>query len=332
MPLPLLFIGIAAVTGATGVGSTVIAGIDQHHAKKLNLNSEERLEHAGKRLDVLRKQCGDSLESLGKEKVSILNGSLKEFVDTFTKIKNVDFKDSVSLEEIKKFHIDKIEFDEVRELDGMVKTVTVGAVTGLTGGALTAFGAYSAATAFATASTGTAIASLSGAAATNATLAFFGGGSLASGGLGMAGGTIVLGGLVAGPALLVMGIITGAKAGKSLENALASSAEVDVTCKQLELANCQCIAIRRRAYMYYSLLARLDSYLLPLVFSMKNVVESEGYDYSKYSQDNKKIIARAASVAVTIKRVIDTPILSENGELIEDCDLEYTEISNRIDE
>ena len=45
------------------------------------------------------------------------------------------------------------------------------------------------------ASTGTSIASLSGAAATNATLAFFGGGSLAAGGLGMAGGTAVLGGL-----------------------------------------------------------------------------------------------------------------------------------------
>ena len=57
---------------------------------------------------------------------------------------------------------------------------------------------------FAAASTGTAIATLSGAAATNATLAFFGGGSLAAGGLGMAGGTAVLGGLVAGPALCVI--------------------------------------------------------------------------------------------------------------------------------
>ena len=44
-------------------------------------------------------------------------------------------------------------------------------------GALTAFEAYGAAGALATASTGTAIASLSGAAATNATLAFFGGAS-----------------------------------------------------------------------------------------------------------------------------------------------------------
>ena len=330
MPLPLLFIGIAAVTGATGVGTTVKAGIDQHNAKKLNLNSEERLAQAGERLNVLRKQCGESLESLGSEKVAVINGSLKDFVDTFSNIKNVDFTESIGLEEIKKFHIDQKTFDDMAEINGLVKTMTIGAMSGITGGALTAFGAYSAAATFATASTGTAIGTLSGAAATNATLAFFGGGSIASGGLGIAGGTMVLGGLVAGPALLVMGIISGAKAGKSLENALANSAEVDVTCEQLEIANYQCIAIRRRTYMFYSLLARLDSFLLPLVFEMKDVVKNEGYDYSVYSPESKKIVARAASVAVTVKRVIDTPILSEDGKLIDESEKTYNEISENV--
>ena len=217
------------------------------------------------------------------------------------------------------------------EINGLVKTMTIGAMSGITGGTLTAFGAYSAAASFATASTGTAIGTLSGAAASNATLAFFGGGSLASGGLGMAGGTVVLGGLVAGPALLVMGIITGAKAGKSLENALANSAEVDVTCEQLEIANYQCIAIRRRTYLFYSLLARLDSFLLPLVMDMKNVVKNEGYDYATYSSESKKIVARAVSVAVTVKRVIDTPILSEDGKLIDESEKIYNEISKSIE-
>ncbi len=45
---------------------------------------------------------------------------------------------------------------------------------------------------YATASTGTAITTLSGAAATNATLAWFGGGSIAAGGSGVAGGAVVL--------------------------------------------------------------------------------------------------------------------------------------------
>jgi hypothetical protein len=76
------------------------------------------------------------------------------------------------------------------------------AISGLSVGAT-----WSTVGALASASTGTAISSLSGAAATNATLAWFGGGSLASGGLGIAGGTAVLGGLIVIPALIITGLI-----------------------------------------------------------------------------------------------------------------------------
>lgn len=54
-----------------------------------------------------------------------------------------------------------------------------------------------------TAGTGTAIASLSGATATNATLAWVGGGTLASGGLGVAGGTAIV---ATGVGVIVMGV------------------------------------------------------------------------------------------------------------------------------
>ena len=102
--------------------------------------------------------------------------------------------------------MDETTFEEIGELGHFAASLATGSIAGAAGGALTALGAYSAAATFATASTGTAISTLSGAAASNATLAFFGGGSLATGGLGMAGGTAVLGGLVAGTALLVMGV------------------------------------------------------------------------------------------------------------------------------
>ena len=59
------------------------------------------------------------------------------------------------------------------------------------------------------ASTGIPIAGLSGVAASNATLAFLGGGSLATGGGGMALGTAVLGGVVTVPALVLgAGVVT----------------------------------------------------------------------------------------------------------------------------
>ncbi|GKZ07187.1 hypothetical protein [Paraclostridium bifermentans] len=68
-----------------------------------------------------------------------------------------------------------------------------------------------------TASTGTAIASLSGVAATNATLAALGGGAIAAGGGGMALGTTVLGAATLGVGLLVGGVIFSVT-GSSLSN------------------------------------------------------------------------------------------------------------------
>ena len=318
MPLPVLFIAVPAVLGSTGVGLTAKAGADHHAAKKLNDKSNLRIENAGLKLEKLREECGTSLQKLGEEKFFVLNNSIKNFVDLFGQLKNVDFTNSIGLEELGKFHVDKKEFKELEEMSKFTFSLGEGAVAGAAGGALAAFGAYSAAGMFATASTGTAIASLSGAAASNATLAFFGGGALSAGGLGMAGGTAILGGIVAGPALLVMGIITGAKAGKDLENAKANVAKANEICEQFENGSLQCIAIRRRTYMFYNLLAHLDCFLMPLCFEMEKIIAKEGTDYSVFCQESKKSIACAASVAVTIKAVLDSPILTEEGNLTDE--------------
>lgn len=111
------------------------------------------------------------------------------------------------------------EFEKLKTDVLNIKNVIGGGVASLVGGALAGFGAYGGVGLLATASTGTAISTLSGAAATNATLAWLGGGSLASGGLGVAGGTMVLGGLVTGPALAVAVWVMASSAEKAKNDA-----------------------------------------------------------------------------------------------------------------
>lgn len=326
MPLPLLFIGIAAATGTFGVGSTIKAGIDANTAKLVNRSANEIVQNAIDWVNAQRLACGRSLTQLGEEKLFVLSSSITEFLDCFQKIKNVDFKDSEGLDELKKMHIDEQDFVEMRSLVNFAGSLASGAVAGTAGGALAAFGAYGAAQALAFASTGTAISALSGAAATNATLAFFGGGSLAAGGLGMAGGTAVLGGLVAGPALMVMGLVAGNAAKKNLEKAYTNKAEAIQIASQLNVAGLQCETIRRRTYMFYNLLARLDTYFLPLIYKMEDIVANEGEDYRAYSTDSKKVIASCASVAVSVKSVLDTPLLTDDGLLTDESESTATNI------
>ena len=146
----------------------------------------------------------------------------------------------------------------------------------------------------------------------------------------MAGGMAVLGGLVAGPALMVMGFITGAKSQEKLENALSNKAQAEEIVESLNAAAAQCSAIRRRTYMFYNLLAHLDSYFLPQIWEMQDIIKNEGVDYRTYKQESKKAIAVAASTACTIKSVLDTPILTEEGELTESSKKISMEISERI--
>ncbi len=115
---------------------------------------------------------------------------------------------------------------------GMNSAISVG-VGSLTGGSM-AVGAWSLVSIFGSASTGAAISGLSGVAATNATLAWFGGGALATGGAGMAGGMTVLGGIVAVPLVYVAAKSTHKKA-KQIEDAKVKVEEsIVAVSKELE--------------------------------------------------------------------------------------------------
>ncbi len=318
MPLPLLFVGIAAATGGVGLGKTVKAGMDTFSASKINKSANEIVEESTNYLNAQRMACGDALKQMGTEKIFILNNNMTDFLNTFTKIKNVDFRETEGLLELSKLKAEEKDFVELKQLVSFAGSIAGGGIAGTAGGALVAFGAYGAAQALACASTGTAISALGGAAATNATLAFFGGGSLAAGGLGMAGGAAVLGGLVAGPALLVMGFVAGSAAKKNLDKAKTNQLEAVQLAEQLNTASKQCEAIRRRTYMLHNVLARLDSYFLPFIYKMEDIFKNEGDDYSKYSDASKKCIASCVSIAVSIKAVLDTQILTDEGLLTDE--------------
>lgn len=318
MPLPLLFIAVAAATGMVGVGKSIKAAVDSHDANKTNKKANDIVEGAKKGVERARKSCGADLKKLGTTKINILDSSVNHFVKSFGMLKNVNFQHSKGLNEMGKLCLDSTDFDDLREMGGFASSILGGVTGGALGGAITAYGAYSAAGYLACASTGTAIAELSGAAATNATLAFFGGGSLATGGLGIAGGTMVLGGLVAGPALAIMGFIVGAKASKAKDEAYSNLAQAKKVSAELMVAIDLCNAISSKCKLFVNLLNKLNKYFIPLIAKMDQAINEHGADFSKFSIEQQQAIAAAASLAKAIKMVLDTPILDKNGNITSD--------------
>ena len=315
MPLPLLAWAAIGVTGLFGAGKTVKAVMDNSEANDVNDRANSIVSKAKKHITKAKEASGSSLQALGGKKAFVLNNGIKFFLDEFSKLKNVDFSQTEGLEEISKFVLDKHNLTGLREMSDFAGSIVGGTITGAGAGALTALGAWGGATLLASASTGTAIATLSGAAATNATLAFFGGGSLAVGGLGMAGGAAVLGGLVAAPALAVLGLFMGSSASKNLNNAYSNLSEAKKFREEMNTAAVMCNGIRRRAYMFERLLIRLDSLMYQAVNGMRSAINAKGVDYRKFSPDEKKNVAAAASLAKAVKTLLDTPILTEEGKL-----------------
>lgn len=309
MALPLLLVAGAAGLGLFGAGKTIKAAMDNSEANDLNDSANSIVSNAKNKIDSARKQSGKAFETLGAKKVAILNGSIAKFIDRINQIKNFPFDTSINNGNLK---FDAKSFEELKQMQGFASSLVGGAASGAIAGGLTAFGAYSAAMALGTTAGGTAIGTLSGVAATNATLAFFGGGSIAAGGLGMAGGAAVLGGIVAGPALCVLGLITGAKASANLDNARSNLAQAKAFRDEMDAAVTACNHITRRANMFTRLLIAQDSLLAPLVYEAQKIKSN---DWNSLSVEDKEIFGTANACVATIDAILKTSILDEAGNL-----------------
>ena len=227
MPFPALLLwGGAAIVAAAGVKKGYDAHCDSDRAKEIGENAEQKYKKAEKSLESARKNTQEALEFLGQVKLAAFTNQIKHMVDMHKKFKSKleGYNERVYIENLKNFEVLVTKSIEVEK----------GLGTGAVGGALAALGAYGSVGALATASTGTAIGTLSGAAATNATLAWLGGGSLAAGGFGITGGMVALGGIALAPLLAIGGFWMASKAEEALTNAKKYAADVDMAVEKIK--------------------------------------------------------------------------------------------------
>lgn len=239
MPLPLVLGIVAGVAAVTGAGSGISGAVKLKDAKDTMELAKNIQKRALDKFERENKTTTEMMDSLGKTELEIL-GEFADFSKIMEKIQNKPEFEKFSKNgvEIPKYEETKIK--EVSVGAGVLLGGIGGAAAGTAGGFAAAGATTSAVMALGTASTGVAISTLSGAAATNATLAALGGGAIAAGGGGIALGTTMLGVSTAGVGILVGGVIfnvVGSKLSNKADDAFAQAMktekEIDTICEYL---------------------------------------------------------------------------------------------------
>jgi hypothetical protein len=296
MPVPVIvWWSVAGVCALVGVISGGIAVSRIGGAKERYEQRRAKYERAMKRCEGRYKHASSRFDQLGKTRL--------EAVVTLGKA--VEFLERAKIKDRKLFE----KFDITPEQLVQWKTASVRAVEVLGGvagsaasGVATAAACYGLVGTLATAGTGTAISALSGAAATNATLAWLGGGSIAAGGGGVAAGTLVLGGLVVGPAILVASFFAHGTAG-DIENQVdrhISEMDVDEANKKKLVAALKAVVSR---------VDELEERTVELRSKLEQLLDS----CSPTNEEEAYMVARAA---VSLGALLEIAILDKSGKLI----------------
>jgi hypothetical protein len=284
-------------------------------AEKLNMQANKTVQGAKQRIKHKKKKLEHSLELYGELKLNILSTSIYDFVSEFEKINNVNLNESNIHNELKKLKFGKLELKQLKDASVTMKELTTGGVTAISSGALAGAAAYGSVSLLATASTGTAIGTLSGATATNATLAWLGGGSLAAGGGGMAVGAVVLGGIVAAPILAIGYTVFHSKSKENLAVAKINNKKAQKFNAEINLAISKMNAIIERLQQMSDVLSKLNYRLIKSIGLMQDIIKKNGTDFSKYTENQKEIIYTAVMFAQATKSLLDVNLLTDNGDL-----------------
>lgn len=316
MPIPVIIGAVAAAAGLYGIAKGVGGARDHSNAKDINENARSMVDDISTQIESSRRDTNNVIEDYGHRKLRAFNGVINDFIVTYGRLKNVELTTSAELEKLNAGDFTGTTLSGLKQDYQMLKDAGLGIGAGMGSGAALAFGAYNGTMLLATASTGTAISSLSGVAATNATLAWLGGGSLASGGFGMAGGMMVLGGIVAGPALAIFGHILGNKGEEALNNARSNYEQAQTIYQEGSLVISKLQAIEKVTALANKTFSQVSGCLRSAVHDMKDVLETYGENFSAFPQEGKEAVFISVKYAQLLKALLDTPVLDEEGNLV----------------
>ncbi len=303
----------SAINSATEIVTKPIS--DMKYISKQNDKIKKIIVNANEKIEPARIRVNKTLECFGEVKINIIGTTLAEFSSLMGTIKNLPYEHNEIKDSKNAFSFTEQSLDDLNVASisaaGLIKNGAVASA----GGALSASAVYGTVALLGSASTGTAIGTLSGVAATNATLAWLGGGALAVGGGGIAFGTMVLGGLALVPAISYF-IWKGSfnfsdkkeKIDENYSEALEYSQSVDEAIIKFE-------SLERFIESATSVIERHNVACIQCNKQTINIISNKGKNFNKYTDEQKKLIEKQSNYIEGLLNLINTPLMDESGTL-----------------
>ncbi len=310
----------ASVTSeyAVKAGKTV-SGVqayqDRKEATRLHDESTAIVTEIEQGNEARRAELSQCLSNFGKVRTEALHNVVGRFLRLLDEMGKRNKEKEYEMLGVADITVENVGQMQQLDMGASEALKTLGAAGGFAGIALagTPTLVTGAVTALATASTGTAISSLSGAAATNAVLAWLGGGSIAAGGGGMAAGATVLAGITYAAtgvfAVAAAGVVATAFYSKKLTEATAEKAKVEQWAADVRQGWVVMDGIKLRANELRKLTLELKERGGQLLDNLQDVVAT----FNNNNLDHVRLFQQSALLVKSMTELAQTPLLDDEG-------------------
>lgn len=334
MPIPFLLAGLGVAAGALGTFGHVEAKKTNEEAERTARRARRIYNESKESLENAQNKTKESLLTLGYSKKNALENSVPLFCDVYDRIKNIELKKSEGINEIAKIAIDQKEVLQLKEMSNIysssIEDGAVGAATGVI---------------IALAANGSLATAASGLSLAGSVLAIGGGVSSAVSIAGTAMSSLLLGAsmtplaAVAAPVVFFTGISASSKADENLEKAEEMEAEAEAASEKMKIAETDCNAIFKQTNMFNDLLVELDEMFFKCTGLLSDVVDKKTrksgewtVDVKQLTKNEKELLAVTRALAGAVKIIIDTPILTEKGNLSKASETVFVEMKKKCQE
>ncbi len=284
MPLPFILAGVALAAAGYGVKKGIDALDADCEADEFIKKAESLKEEATKKAESAQSDCKLAFARFGEKKLRVLSHSVSNFLNHFHRLK----RSRITIEGIDMQDIQR-QVSDARNLLNQLNANNIdgdsapGVIAGCVGLGASSF------------TTGT----------------ILGGGLAASGLAGMA----VIGGLVAGPALAILGALSADEMEKKRDDAKAYCSQVEAAVKKADAMIDNLQAVRKMADLFTRQITKLDALFFSLSQDAIATMKKHHYDTSRYDQEEKDQLCVTVSTLSTLSAFLKAPIMDEHQKL-----------------